>query len=268
MREDGHLARAFTALIEKEYDDLRHIGFTKNFRRYYKDNTKKKSIVRSLYNRKYIILDDDTHGEAWFEVDKDGNCLSHKVLYCSRRKITVRFKYWYTNESSEINTLARFDLFRFGFPVNIEIPYAWWLDKLKSDEQIEISITCVPRCLYFFESKEDCLYFNYKESDLFLPVGAFLGCDVSSKKDAKQTNEAYICGEVKSYNIRRNKITGLRYVHFEVQSFGFVYDLVIAEEEMSITPDKVKYISGNVYLYGYVYLYDFIYDVLCKDREE
>ena len=57
-------------------------------------------------------------------------------------------------------------------------------------------------------------------------------------------------------------------LHNRVNFFGFVYDLVIAEEEMSITPDKVKYISGNVYLYGYVYLYDFIHDVLCNDREE
>ena len=268
MQEDSCLARAYTALIDKDYDDLRHIGFTKDFRQYYNGNTEKKDTVRSLDNRKYIILDDDTHGEAWFELDKDGNCLGHEVLYCSRSKIIVRFKYWHTNKSGGINTLARFELFRLGFSVNIEVPYAWWLNRLKGDEQIKMSITCVPRYLSFFESKEDCLYFNYKESDLFLPVGALLGCDASSNKCEKQTNEAYICGEVKSYNVRTNIITGLRYVHFEVQSFGLVYDLVIAEEEISIAPDKVRYISGNVYLYGYVYLCDFVHDVLCKGKEE
>lgn len=256
--DNNTIARAHIVHIDKGYDSLRHIGFTKNLVFSYDNHIENLSTAKSFDDRKYVILDDDMIGEAWYEVDRNNKYISHKILYHSCNKVKLRFDYWHKNDNDEMTTLARLNLFNFEFPVNIEIPYIVWLKKLKSKEQVEINITCFPENISLFESNKDCREFNHKEADLFLPVGAFLGCDVAPKDYQQESNRAYICGEVKSFNIRNNRVTGLRYVHFEVQSFGFVYDVVIAEEEMSLEPEKVKYISGNVKLYGYIY--DWRYD--------
>ena len=237
----------------KEYGELKPLGFTP----WFNDITEGKPYAISnvvIDNEvKYRIVDDEMTGELWFTLDEEGYCDDFLSIYRSNNKNKLRFEYWNKDEEEKDISLARLTMLNdLEIPFNAQIVDCMALKSLKEGDEVTASVTCFPDDVSYYEDAESCKLGNKGFAvESFIPCGTF-PANEDMAEDFVQSAFAIISGKVKSYEKRTNKLTGLKYVHFALESLGMVYDLVASEDEISLPPEKVQYISGVVYLSAHI----------------
>ena len=237
----------------KEYGELKPLGFTPWFIDITEGKPYALSNVMIDNEVKYHIIDDEMKGELWFTLDEEGYCDDFLPIYRSDNKNKLRFECWNKDEEDKEISLARLSMLNeWEIPFNAQIIDCLALKDLKEGDEVIASITCLPDDLSFYEDAESCKLGNKGLAvESFIPIGTFPPNEDKAEEFVQSAFAIMSC-KVKSYEKRTNNLTGLKYVHFVVESLGMVYDLVAAEDEISLPPEKVQYISGVVYLSSHV----------------
>lgn len=237
----------------EDYPELKHLGFTSCF----EDISQRKpyALSNAAVNNdpKYRIIDDELLGELWFALDEEGYCGDFTAVYRSDNRNKLSFDYWHKDKENQNISRARLTMLNdYDIPINIEIADALALEDLKEGDEVLATITCFPCNVNFFEDEESCKEDNKGlDVESCIPIGTFPDSEDMAETFIESAHAA-ISGKVKSYEERTNKLTGLKYVHFAVESLGMVYDVVVARDKVSSSPEKVQYISGVFYLTGHI----------------
>lgn len=236
-----------------DYPELKHLGFTPLFGEITEGKPYALSSAAVNNDAKYRIIDDEMLGELWFILDEEGYCGDFTAVYRSDNKNKLRFDYWHKDNENHDTSMARLTMLNdLDIPVNVEIIDALVLDKLKEGDEVVAGITCFPCDVRFYEDEKSCKEGNNGLAlEGCIPVGTFPVND-DTADDFNESPHAVISGKVRSYEERTNKLTGLNYVHFAVESLGMVYDVVVAADDVSMPPEKVKYISGLFYMTSHI----------------
>ena len=237
----------------KEYGELKPLGFTLWISEYTDGKPHAISNVAVNNEVKYRIVDDEMKGELWFTLDEEGYCDYFASIFRSDNKNKLRFEYWNKDEEDKDISLARLSMLNeWEIPFNAQIVDCLALKDIKEGDEVIATITCLPDDLSFYEDAESCKLGNKGLAvESFMPIGTFPPNE-DMAEEFVESAFAIMSGKVKSYEKRTNKLTGLKYVHFVVESLGMVYDLVAAEDEISLPPEKIEYISGVVYLSAHI----------------
>ena len=227
-------------------------GFTLDLEPLLNSNPLAISYVAKDNEQQYLVLDDGMRSEVWLRRLPSGNYDIEDAVYRSKNSTKVKFAYWGA-EDDGADTIIRVELCRgYEIPLNIKVVNKCVVDELVNGAVLKMHITAVPENVSFYETQEQCTEGNGEyAAESLVPIGTFYS--------AYDGDEEYIGDEgvlmsakVKSYELLKNQLTGLEYVHFTVQTLENTFDVVVNAEEIDLPLEQISYLSGTFDLKGYV----------------
>lgn len=236
-----------------ECTELKQLGFTPWFENMTEGKPYAFSNVAVKEEIVYRIIDDAMLGELWFSLDEEGYCDDFLAVYRSDNKNKMIFEFWHKDVEEKKLGTARLTMQNdLDIPINVDVVDALALEDLKMNDEVSITITCFHKEINFYEDAKSCKEGNKGLAvESCIPIGT-TAPNGNKDNDFKESPYAIISGKVKEYEIRTNSLTGMKYIHYSLESLGMVYDVVVAEDEDYIQPSNVQYISGVFYLTGHI----------------
>ena len=220
--------------------DMECFGFKQNFSALYSPDKIFASIVVVNGEAKYAIIDDELYGEIWCKLQYGRIPLFKKQMLAHYRSknynhfVVQRFKVF---ENEGIDSLFGLSgKYNNNVSVNIDIVNAKTLAVPEIGSDVVCSVTCIPRKINFYQGSESL-------TETIIPLNMPQYYNRSLTK---------IIGKVRGSFIKTNAFTKIKYVVFELESLGIVFDVPVPLSEVSIPVDEVAYIAGEFKLNGYI----------------
>ena len=222
--------------------DMECFGFKQNFSKLYYPDKSFASIASVNGEAKYTIIDDELYGEVWCKLKGGLHFFNRQNLAHYRSNnynqfIVQNFK---TIKDEGLDSLFFLRATsNTNISLNVDIVNAKTLAIPEIDSAVLCSITCVPQEIKFYRSSENIA----EQSEAIIPL-----------KLPQYSNRSLtkISGKVRGSFTRANAFTKIKYVIFEVESLGIIFDVPVPLSEVNIPVDEVAYISGEFKLNGYI----------------
>ena len=256
-------------MICDDYTLLKNVGYDINnsddLFKLICDNPRNTAKYFDILSLCYSVVDDSEINKIWIpaETDGDGNDLIYTgafgIMYESPHYSSFKMRNWLSYDANGFGVLKISATGGNPLDLYVGIVNAPFVNYLPEGGEIKCQLYALPLNVRF-----------YADADAATNDGKFLtdeideldSCDAYDKvlyfgapcKDGVYDVDAFavISGKVIGKELCTNQLTGLNYVHLEVEARGMHIDLLVAPEELSMPLEEINYVKGAVLLYANV----------------
>lgn len=256
-------------MICDEYALLKNVGYDiKNSDDLFKlicDNPRNEAKYFDILTLRYCVVDDSEFNKIWIpaETDGDGNDLidtsAFGIMYESPHYSSFKMRNWLSYYKNGFGVLKISAIGANPLDLYVGIVNAPFVNYLPEGGDIKCQLYALTLKVRF-----------YADADAAMNDGKFFtneideldACDAYDNvlyfgapcKDGVYDVDAFavISGKVIGKELCTNQLTGLSYVHLEVEAKGMHIDLLVAPEELSMPLEKINYVKGAVLIYANV----------------
>lgn len=216
----------------------------------------------------YSVVDDSEFNKIWIpaETDEDGNDLiytgSFGIMYESPHYSSFKMRNWLSYDANGFGVLKISATGGNPLDLYVGIVNASFVNYLPEGGEIKCQLYALPLNVRFYADADaamnDGKFFTDEidkldscgEYDNGLYFGA--PCEDGVYDEEYIDASAVISARVIGKELCTNQLTGLSYVHLEVEVRGMHIDLLVAPEELSMPLEEINYVKGAVLLYANV----------------
>lgn len=256
-------------MIYDDYSLLKNVGYDINnsddLFKLICDNPRNAAKYFDILSLCYSVVDDSEFNKIWIpaETDEDGNDLIYTgafgIMYESPNYSSFKMRNWLSYDANGFGVLKISATGGNPLDLYVGIVNAPFVNYLPEGGEIKCQLYALPLKVRFYadadaatndgkfftdeideldscDAYDNVLYFGAPFKDGVYDVDAF--AVISAKVIAKE-----LC---------INQLTGLSYVHLEVEARGMHIDLLVAPEKLSMPLEEINYVKGAVLLYANV----------------
>ena len=229
------------------------------------DNPRNTAKYFDILSLCYSVVDDSEINKIWIpaETDEDRNDLIYTgvfgIMYESPHYSSFKMRNWLSYDANGFGVLKISATGGNPLDLYVGIVNAPFVNYLPEGGEIKCQLYALPLKVRFYADADaatnDGKFFTDEIDELD-------ACDAYDKvlyfgapcKDGVYDVDAFavISGKVIGKELCTNQLTGLNYVHLEVEARGMHIDLLVAPEELSMPLEEINYIKGAVLLYANV----------------
>lgn len=229
------------------------------------DNPRNTAKYFDILSLCYSVVDDSEINKIWIpaETDEDGNDLIYTgafgIMYESPHYSSFKMRNWLSYDANGFGVLKISATEGNPLDLYVGIVNAPFVNYLPEGGEIKCQLYALPLKVRFYADADaatnDGKFFTDEIDELD-------ACDAYDKilyfgapcKDGVYDVDAFavISAKVIGKELCTNQLTGLSYVHLEVEAKGMHIDLVVALEKLSMPLEEINYIKGAVLLYANV----------------
>lgn len=229
------------------------------------DNPRNSAKYFDILSLCYSVVDDSEFNKIWIpaETDEDGNDLIYTgvfgIMYESPHYSSFKMRNWLRYDENGFGVLKISATGGNPLDLYVGIVNAPFVNYLPEGGEIKCQLYALPLKVRFYADADaatnDGKFFTDEIDELD-------ACDAYDKvlyfgapcKDGVYDVDAFavISGKVIGKELCTNQLTGLNYVHLEVEARGLHIDLLVAPEKLSMPLEEINYVKGAVLLYANV----------------
>lgn len=256
-------------MICDDYTLLKNVGYDINnsddLFKLICDNPRNTAKYFDILSLCYSVVDDSEINKIWIpaETDGDGNDLIYTgvfgIMYESPHYSSFKMRNWLSYDANGFGVLKISAISGNALDLYVGIVNAPFVNYLPEGGEIKCQLYALPLKVRFYADADaatnDGKFFTDEIDELD-------ACDAYDKvlyfgapcKDGVYDVDAFavISGKVIGKELCTNQLTGLNYVHLEVEAKGMHIDLLVAPEELSMPLEEINYVKGAVLLYANV----------------
>lgn len=256
-------------MIYDDYTLLKNVGYdihnSDDLFKLICDNPRNSAKYFDILSLCYSVVDDSEINKIWIpaETDGDGNDLIYTgafgIMYESPHYSSFKMRNWLSYDANGFGVLKISAIGGNALDLYVGIVNAPFVNYLPEGGEIKCQLYALPLKVRFYADADaatnDGKFFTDEIDELD-------ACDAYDKvlyfgapcKDGVYDVDAFavISGKVIGKELCTNQLTGLNYVHLEVEAKGMHIDLLVAPEELSMPLEEINYVKGAVLLYANV----------------
>lgn len=256
-------------MICDDYTLLKNVGYDINnsddLFKLICDNPRNTAKYFDILSLCYSVVDDSEINKIWIpaETDGDGNDLIYTgafgIMYESPHYSSFKMRNWLSYDANGFGVLKISANGGNALDLYVGIVNAPFVNYLPEGGEIKCQLYALPLKVRFYADADaatnDGKFFTDEIDELD-------ACDAYDKilyfgapcKDGVYDVDAFavISAKVIGKELCTNQLTGLSYVHLEVEARGMHIDLLVAPEKLSMPLEEINYIKGAVLLYANV----------------
>ena len=259
-------------MIYDDYTLLKNVGYDINnsddLFKLICDNPRNKAKYFDILSLCYSVVDDSEINKIWIpaETDEDGNNLIYTgafgIMYESPHYSSFKMRNWLSYDENGFGVLKISAIGGNALDLYVGIVNAPFVNYLPEGGEIKCQLYALPLKVRFYADADaatnDGKFFTDEidklDSDGEYDSGVYFGvpCEDGVYDEDYIDGSAVISGKVIGKELCTNQLTGLNYVHLEVEARGMHIDLLVAPEELSMPLEEINYVKGAVLLYANV----------------
>lgn len=256
-------------MIYDDYTLLKNVGYDINnsddLFKLICDNPRNAAKYFDILSLCYSVVDDSEFNKIWIpaETDEDGNDLIYTgafgIMYESTHYSSFKMRNWLSYDANGFGVLKIFAIGNDPLDLYVGIVNAPFVNHLPEGGEIKCQLYALSLNMRFYADADaattDGNFFTNKIDELD-------SCDAYDNvlyfgapfKDGVYDVDAFavISAKVIAKELCTNQLTGLNYVHLEVEARGMHIDLLVAPEKLSMPLEEINYVKGAVLLYANV----------------
>lgn len=256
-------------MIYDDYSLLKNVGYDINnsddLFKLICDNPRNAAKYFDILSLCYSVVDDSEFNKIWIpaETDEDGNDLIYTgafgIMYESPHYSSFKMRNWLSYDANGFGVLKISAIGNDPLDLYVGIVNAPFVNYLPEGGEIKCQLYALSLNMRFYADADaaanDGKFFTNKIDELD-------ACDAYDKvlyfgapcKDGVYDVDAFavISGKVIGKELCTNQLTGLNYVHLDVEARGMHIDLLVAPVELSMPLEEINYVKGAVLLYANV----------------
>lgn len=256
-------------MIYDDYSLLKNVGYDINnsddLFKLICDNPRNAAKYFDILSLCYSVVDDSEFNKIWIpaETDEDGNDLIYTgafgIMYESPNYSSFKMRNWLSYDANGFGVLKISATCNDPLDLYVGIVNAPFVNHLPEGGEIKCQLYALSLNMRFYADANaattDGNFFTNKIDELD-------SCDAYDNvlyfgapfKDGVYDVDAFavISAKVIAKELCINQLTGLRYVHLEVEARGMHIDLLVAPEKLSMPLEEINYVKGAVLLYANV----------------
>ena len=229
------------------------------------DNPRNAAKYFDILSLCYSVVDDSEFNKIWIpaETDEDGNDLIYTgafgIMYESHHYSSFKMRNWLSYDANGFGVLKISAIGNDPLDLYVGIVNAPFVNYLPEGGEIKCQLYALSLNMRFYADADaaanDGNFFTNKIDELD-------SCDAYDNvlyfgapfKDGVYDVDAFavISAKVIGKELCTNQLTGLNYVHLEVEARGMHIDLLVVPEELSMPLEEINYVKGAVLLYANV----------------
>lgn len=257
------------AMIYDDYTLLKNVGYDINnsddLFKLICDNPRNAAKYFDILSLCYSVVDDSEFNKIWIpaETDEDGNDLIYTgafgIMYESTHYSSFKMRNWLSYDANGFCVLKISAIGNDPLDLYVGIVNAPFVNHLPEGGEIKCQLYALSLNMRFYADADaattDGNFFTNKIDELD-------SCDAYDNvlyfgapfKDGVYDVDAFavISAKVIAKELCTNQLTGLNYVHLEVEARGMHIDLLVAPEKLSMPLEEINYVKGAVLLYANV----------------
>lgn len=257
------------AMIYDDYTLLKNVGYDINnsddLFKLICDNPRNAAKYFDILSLCYSVVDDSEFNKIWIpaETDEDGNDLIYTgafgIMYESTHYSSFKMRNWLSYDANGFGVLKISAIGNDPLDLYVGIVNAPFVNHLPEGGEIKCQLYALSLNMRFYADADaattDGNFFTNKIDELD-------SCDAYDNvlyfgapfKDGVYDVDAFavISAKVIAKELCTNQLTGLNYVHLEVEARGMHIDLLVAPEKLSMPLEEINYVKGAVLLYANV----------------
>ena len=232
------------------------------------DNPRNAAKYFDILSLCYSVVDDSGFNKIWMpaETDENGNNLIYTgvfgIMYESPHYSSFKMRNWLRYDANGFGVLKISATDGNPLDLYVGIVNAPFVNYLPEGGEIKCQLYALPLNVRFYADADaatnDGKFFTDEideldscgEYDNELYFGA--PCEDGVYDEDYIDGSAIVSGKVIGKELCTNQLTGLSYVHLEVEARGMHIDLLVAPEKLSMPLEEINYIKGAVLLYANV----------------
>lgn len=256
-------------MICDDYTLLKNVGYDINnsddLFKLICDNPRNTAKYFDILSLCYSVVDDSEINKIWIpaETDGDGNDLIYTgafgIMYESPHYSSFKMRNWLSYDENGFGVLKISAIGGNALDLYVGIVNAPFVNYLPEGGEIKCQLYALPLKVRFYADADaatnDGKFFTDEIDELD-------ACDAYDKvlyfgapcKDGVYDVDAFavISAKVIGKELCTNQLTGLNYVHLEVEARGMHIDLLVAPEKLSMPLEEINYVKGAILLYANV----------------
>lgn len=256
-------------MIYDDYTLLKNVGYDINnsddLFKLICDNPRNAAKYFDILSLCYSVVDDSEFNKIWIpaETDEDGNDLIYTgafgIMYESTHYSSFKMRNWLSYDANGFGVLKISAIGNDPLDLYVGIVNAPFVNHLPEGGEIKCQLYALSLNMRFYADADaattDGNFFTNKIDELD-------SCDAYDNvlyfgapfKDGVYDVDAFavISAKVIAKELCTNQLTGLNYVHLEVEARGMHIDLLVAPEKLSMPLEEINYVKGAVLLYANV----------------
>lgn len=257
------------AMIYDDYSLLKKVGYDINnsddLFKLICDNPRNAAKYFDILSLCYSVVDDSEFNKIWIpaETDEDGNDLIYTgafgIMYESPHYSSFKMRNWLSYDANGFGVLKISAIGNDPLDLYVGIVNAPFVNYLPEGGEIKCQLYALSLNMRFYADADaaanDGNFFTNKIDELD-------SCDAYDNvlyfgapfKDGVYDVDAFavISAKVIAKELCTNQLTGLNYVHLEIEARGMHIDLLVAPEKLSMHLEEINYVKGAVLLYANV----------------
>lgn len=257
------------AMTYDDYSLLKNVGYDINnsddLFKLICDNPRNAAKYFDILSLCYSVVDDSEFNKIWIpaEIDEDGNDLIYTgafgIMYESPHYSSFKMRNWLSYDANGFGVLKISAIGNDPLDLYVGIVNAPFVNYLPEGGEIKCQLYALSLNMRFYADADaaanDGNFFTNKIDELD-------SCDAYDNvlyfgapfKDGVYDVDAFavISAKVIGKELCTNQLTGLNYVHLEVEARGMHIDLLVVPEELSMPLEEINYVKGAVLLYANV----------------
>lgn len=256
-------------MIYDDYTLLKNVGYDINnsddLFKLICDNPRNAAKYFDILSLCYSVVDDSEFNKIWIpaETDEDGNDLIYTgafgIMYESTHYSSFKMRNWLSYDANGFGVLKISAIGNDPLDLYVGIVNAPFVNHLPEGGEIKCQLYALSLNMRFYADADaattDGNFFTNKIDELD-------SCDAYDNvlyfgapfKDGVYDVDAFavISAKVIAKELCTNQLTGLNYVHLEVEARGMHIDLLVAPDKLSMPLEEINYVKGAVLLYANV----------------
>lgn len=260
------------AMIYDDYTLLKNVGYdihnSDDLFKLICDNPRNSAKYFDILSLCYSVVDDSEINKIWIpaETDGDGNDLIYTgafgIMYESPHYSSFKMRNWLRYDENGFGVLKISATGGNALDLYVGIVNAPFVNYLPEGGAIKCQLYALPLNVRFYAdavaATNDGKFFTDEidelDSDGEYDNGVYFSapCEDGVYDEDYIDGSAVISAKVIAKELCTNQLTGLNYVHLEVEARGMHIDLLVAPEKLSMPLEEINYIKGAVLLYANV----------------
>lgn len=260
------------AMIYDDYTLLKNVGYdihnSDDLFKLICDNPRNSAKYFDILSLCYSVVDDSEINKIWIpaETDGDGNDLIYTgafgIMYESPHYSSFKMRNWLSYDANGFGVLKISAIGGNALDLYVGIVNAPFVNYLPEGGEIKCQLYALPLNVRFYADADaatnDGKFFTDEidelDSDGEYDSGVYFSapCEDGVYDEDYIDGSAVIFAKVIAKELCTNQLTGLNYVHLEVEARGMHIDLLVAPEKLSMPLEEINYIKGAVLLYANV----------------
>ncbi len=232
------------------------------------DNPRNAAKYFDILSLCYSVVDDSEFNKIWMpaETDENGNNLIYTgvfgIMYESPHYSSFKMRNWLRYDANGFGVLKISATDGNPLDLYVGIVNAPFVNYLPEGGEIKCQLYALPLNVRFYADADaatnDGKFFTDEIDELDscgeYDNGLYFGapCEDGVYDEDYIDGSAIVSGKVIGKELCTNQLTGLSYVHLEVEARGMHIDLLVAPEKLSMPLEEINYIKGAVLLYANV----------------